>query len=135
MKYKNVVIAGFGYELPPNVVTSDDLEKRLEPLYAALHFKKGQLEALTGIRERRFWDPGFPVSKGAIMAGQKALDACGISPASVEMLVYGGVCRDNLEPATACAVSNGLELGPATLAYDVSNACLGIMNVMVQASS
>ena len=135
MIYNNVSIAAFGYELPPNVVTSDDLEKRLEPLYAALHFKKGQLEALTGIRERRFWDPGFPVSKGAIMAGQKALDASSLSPGAIQMLIYGGVCRDNLEPATACAVSNGLGLGPDTLVYDVSNACLGVMNGMVQVAN
>lgn len=135
MRYNNVSIAAFGYELPPNVVTSDDIEKRLEPLYAALHFKKGQLESLTGIRERRFWDPGFAVSKGAIMAGQKALDACGLLPGKIQMLVYGGVCRENLEPATACAVSNGLGLGPDTLVYDVSNACLGILNGMVQVAN
>jgi len=135
MRYNNVSIASFGYELPPNVVTSDDIEKRLEPLYTALHFKKGQFEALTGIRERRFWDPDFPVSQGAILAGQKALDACGLSPESIEMLIYGGVCRDNLEPATACAVSNGLGLGSDTLVYDVSNACLGIMNGMVQVAN
>ena len=29
MLYQNVSIAGFGYTLAPNVVTSDDLEKRL----------------------------------------------------------------------------------------------------------
>ena len=58
MKYSKVYIDSFGYELPPNVVTSDDLENRLELLYQALHFKKGQLEAITGIQERRFWDPG-----------------------------------------------------------------------------
>ncbi|MBW2634683.1 MAG: 3-oxoacyl-ACP synthase III [Deltaproteobacteria bacterium] len=132
MQYNNVSIAAFGYELPPNVVTSDDIEKRLEPLYAALHFKKGQLESLTGIQERRFWDPGFAVSEGAIRAGRKAIDVCGLPLESIRMLVYGGVCRDNLEPATACAVSHSLGLGPATLVYDVSNACLGILNGMVQ---
>jgi 3-oxoacyl-[acyl-carrier-protein] synthase-3 len=44
------------------------------------------------------------------------------------MLIYGGVCRDNLEPATACAVADALELGPETEIYDVSNACLGVLN-------
>ena len=51
------------------------------------------------------------------------------------MLIYGGVCRDNLEPATACAVSDGLGLGPETQIYDVSNACLGILNGMVQVAN
>jgi len=132
MLYSRVYIDAFGYELPPNVVTSDDLEKRLEPLYKALHFQKGQLEAMTGIRERRFWNPGFKMHTGAIKAGQKALEASDISTDDVGMLIYGGVCRDNLEPATACAVSDGLGLGPATQIYDVSNACLGILNGMVQ---
>ena len=44
MLYSNVYIDSFGYELAPNVVTSEDIEKRLEPLYKALHFQKGQLQ-------------------------------------------------------------------------------------------
>jgi 3-oxoacyl-[acyl-carrier-protein] synthase III len=132
MLYTNVHIDAFGYELAPNVVTSDDIERRLEPLYEALRFQKGQLEALTGIQERRFWDPGFTMYEGAVKAGRKAMDASAASAQDIGMLIYGGVCRDNLEPATACAVSNGLELGPNTQIYDVSNACLGVLNGMIQ---
>jgi 3-oxoacyl-[acyl-carrier-protein] synthase-3 len=135
MIYSKVYLDAFGYELPPNVVTSDDLEKRLAPVYDALHFQQGQLEAITGIRERRFWDPGFKMHEGAVKAGRKALAASGISPSDIGMLIYGGVCRDNLEPATACAVANGLGLGDETLIYDVSNACLGILNGMVQVAN
>ncbi len=131
MQYSKVYISSFGYELAPNVVTSDDLEKRIEPLYEALHFQKGQLEAITGIHERRFWDPGYKVSEGAIKAGKKAIEASDISPESIGMLVYAGVCRDNLEPATACVVSHGLGLGHNTHVYDVSNACLGILNGII----
>ncbi len=132
MLYSKVYIDAFGYELAPNVVTSGDLERRLEPLYEALHFQKGQLEALTGIIERRFWDPGYKMYEGAVKAGKKAIENSGIAPESIGMLIYGGVCRDNLEPATACAVSHGLGLGPQTQIYDVSNACLGVLNGMVQ---
>jgi 3-oxoacyl-[acyl-carrier-protein] synthase-3 len=135
MLYSNVYIAAFGYELPSNILTSSDIEKRLEPLYKTLHFQKGQLEALTGIQERRYWDPGFKVSTGAILAGRKAFEASSIDPQDVGMLIYGGVCRDNLEPATACAVSDGLGLGPQTQVYDVSNACLGILNGMIQVAN
>jgi len=132
MKYTNVYINSFGYELPPNVVTSEDLESRLASLYEALHFQKGQLEALTGIHERRFWDQGFKMSEGAILAGQKAINASGVQPGDIGLLIYGGVCRDQLEPATACAVADGLGLNPNALVYDVSNACLGVLNGMVQ---
>ena len=131
MLYSNVTIAAMGYELAPNVITSDDLEKRLEPLYEALHFQKGQLEVLTGIYERRFWDLGFKMHQGAILAGQKAIDASYVSAGDIDMLIYAGVCRDHLEPATACAVSHGLGLKPQAHVYDISNACLGVLNGMV----
>lgn len=132
MKFSRVHIAGFGYELPPNVVTSEDLENRLRPLYRNLRLQKGQLEALTGIQERRFWDSGYRVSEGAIRAGTKAIAASGVPVEAIGMLIYGAVCRDHIEPATACTVSNALQLPPGALVYDVSNACLGVLNGMVQ---
>ena len=135
MQYANVYIESIGYELAPNVVHTSDLEARLETVYNKLHFQPGQLEALTGIRERRYWDPGFKMSAGAIAAGQKALTRTAVSPDSIGMLVYAGVCRDNLEPATACAVANALRIGPDALLYDVSNACLGVVNGMIQVAN
>lgn len=135
MRYSNVYIESFGYELPSNVVTSEDLENRLEPIYKSLHFQKGQLEALTGIYERRFWDPGYRMYEGAIKAGQKALEKSRIFPRDIGMLIYGGVCRDNLEPATACAVADALNLGADAQIYDVTNACLGVLNGMVQVAN
>lgn len=130
--YNRVIIDALGYELPPNVVTSDDLEAQLEPLYRSLRFQKGQLQALTGIRERRFWDPGFPVAQGAVAAGRKALKHAAVSPEEIGILIYAAVCRDNIEPATACTVCHELGLRPETQVYDVSNACLGVLNGMTQ---
>ena len=135
MRYTKSYIESFGYEVPPNVVTSDDLEQRLTPVYDVLHFKKGQLQAITGIHERRFWDPAYPMSQGAVCAGKKALAAASLEADQIDMLIYAGVCRDNLEPATACAVADGLGLGPQTLLYDVSNACLGVLNGILQVAN
>lgn len=132
MHYSDVYIESIGYELAPNVVDSSDLEARLAPVYEKLHFQHGQLEALTGIRERRYWDPGFRMSTGAIAAGKKALAKTSVAPQQIGMLIYAGVCRDNLEPATACAVADALQIGPDALIYDVSNACLGVVNGMIQ---
>jgi len=132
MRYSKVCIESFGYELAPHVVTSADIEQRLAPLYETLHIQKGQLEAITGIRERRWWDPDFRMYEGAVRAARKALAASPVPASDVGMLVYAGVCRDHLEPATACAVADGLGLGPETEIYDVSNACLGVLNGMVQ---
>ena len=66
-----IEIDAIGYELAPVVVTTTDLEQRLRPLYDKLHLQDGQLEALTGINERRWWEPNFPVSEGAVRAARQ----------------------------------------------------------------
>jgi len=126
---------GLAYELAPNVVTSSELEKRVEPVYSALRFPLGQLEALTGIRERRWWNQGFKLTDGATRAGTKALERSGISAKDLGALVYAGVCRDGSEPATACAVAANLGVGRDCAVYDLSNACLGVLSGIVDVAN
>ena len=135
MKYSKSYIAAMGYELAPVVVTSAELEGRLEPLYRALHIAPGQLQALTGIRERRWWEPGYPLSHGAIAAGKKALASGGVSPADIGVLIYAGVCREQFEPATACRVAAGLGVRGDAAVYDISNACLGLLNAILDVAN
>ena len=59
MRYSRVCLHSFGYELPPRLVTSADLEQRLAPLYERLKLPEGRLELMSGIRARRFWEPGI----------------------------------------------------------------------------
>lgn len=131
MNYSRVVMNAIGYELAPVVVSSEELEERLEAVYEALRMPAGQLEALTGIRERRWWESDFSLSKGAVLAGQKALDASGIHAGELGVLIYAGVNRENFEPATACKVAADLGLRGDVAVYDLSNACLGLLNAMV----
>ncbi|OHB33657.1 MAG: 3-oxoacyl-ACP synthase III [Desulfuromonadaceae bacterium GWC2_58_13] len=128
MKYSRVYIESVGYELAPIVVTSTELENRLKPMYDALHIAPGQLEALTGIRERRWWKPGTPISQGAIAAAEKALQGRDITPQDIGALIYAGVCREHFEPATACQVAAALGIQGNAAVYDISNACLGVLN-------
>jgi 3-oxoacyl-[acyl-carrier-protein] synthase-3 len=134
MQYTRVFIDAIGYELPPVVVTSQELEERLGPVYQSLRLPNGQLEAITGISERRWWEPGFQPSQGAIRAGRKALAAADVRPEDVEVLIYAAVCRENFEPATACRVAAGLGLRPDTV-YDLSNACLGVLNGIIEVAN
>jgi acyl-CoA:acyl-CoA alkyltransferase len=131
MHYKWVFIDAIGYELAPVVITSSELENRLETLYARLHLPMGQLETLTGITERRWWEPNFAVSEGAIRAARKALQVSNVSPNDIGVLIYAGVCREHFEPATACSVAAGIGVSPGAFVYDVSNACLGVLNGIV----
>ena len=128
MKYTRSRIESFGYELAPVVVTSAELEARLEPLYRDLHLQQGQLEALTGIEERRWWEPGVPVSDGASRAAKKAVENAGVDPSTIDAVIYAGVCRENFEPATACRIAADVGASPGAAVYDVSNACLGVLN-------
>jgi acyl-CoA:acyl-CoA alkyltransferase len=135
MRYSKVSLSGLAYELAPNVVSSAELEKRVAPVYEKLHFPLGQLEALTGIRERRWWEPGFKLSEGAARAGRKALAQAGISAKDLGALIYAGVCRESAEPATACAVAARLGTGTDCAVYDISNACLGVLSGIVDVAN
>jgi 3-oxoacyl-[acyl-carrier-protein] synthase-3 len=132
MRYTRARIEAITYELAPNVVTSVELEQRLAPALKRLGIPIGQLEAMTGIRERRFWNPGQTMADGAAKAGRKALECSGVDVADIGLLIYGAVCRDELEPATACSVAHQLGLPESTDVYDVANACLAVLNGMVQ---
>lgn len=132
MRYKNVCIESFGYSLPEEAVTSDEIERELKPLYERLRLQEGRLELMTGISERRFWKPGTLPSDKSIESANRAIAAAGIDRADIGALIHASVCRDHLEPATACRVHHRLQLPPHCLIYDVSNACLGIVNGMVQ---
>lgn len=140
MRYTRVHVEHIGYELAPVVVTSDEIEERLAPVYRALRIQPGQLEHITGIAERRYWEPGFPVSRGAAVAAQKALSASAVPADAIETLIYGAVCREHFEPATACHVaaamqSLGIEISPRAHLYDVSNACLGVLSGMLDVAN
>ena len=63
-------------------------------------------KALTGIRERRWWEPGIPLSKGAIAAAQEGNGhRRNLAASDIGALIYAGVCREQFEPATACRVA------------------------------
>src|SRR4051794_29912017 len=131
MYYSRVHIESIGYELAPVVVSTAELERRLAPVYQELRMAPGQLELLTGISERRWWEPGYPLSLGAAAAAKKALATADISPDEIDVLIYAGVCRENFEPATACAVAHELKINSDAAIYDISNACLGVLNGIV----
>ena len=133
MKYSRVRLAGLACTPPGEVVSSDALEARLAPVYEKLRLPAGRLELMTGIRERRFYPPGTKPGEISARSAAAALARAerdhGLSRGSIAALVHGSVCRDRLEPATACGVHAACGL-PDGAAYvlDLSNACLGVLN-------
>ncbi len=135
MKYENVYIESINYSVPEEIVTSDEIEARLEPLYSRLRLPEGRLELMSGIRERRFWPAGMLPGEKSIETGEKAIRQSGVDRSRIGALIHGSVCRDYLEPATAAGVHHGLGLNKNCQIYDVSNACLGLINGMVQVAN
>src|SRR5436309_2538799 len=135
MRYQHVCIESLGYAIPDEIITSDDIERRLEPLYHRLKLPEGRLELMSGIRERRLWPRGTRPGDKSIESGRNAIAAAGIDPSDIGCLIHGSVCRDQLEPATACRVHDGLGFPENCLVYDVSNACLGLLNGILQVAN
>jgi len=131
VRFKNVYIEDLACHLPDNIVTSDDIEKRLAPVYDRLKLPYGRLEMMTGIKERRFWNPGTSPSQVSSIAGKLAIVNSGINQEDIGCLINASVCRDFLEPATAALVHHNLGLPKNNLVYDISNACLGVLNGMI----
>ena len=131
MRYKDVHLEAFGYEIPKTVVTSLSLEERVAPLYERLNLSYGRFEMMTGIRERRFWDDSVTPSQASATAAAKAIANSGIDKGDIECLLHTSVCRDFLEPATATVVHDSLGLPATATVFDISNACLGFTNGMV----
>jgi len=131
MLYKNSVLDTLIFEEAPEILSSDQLEKMLAPLYYRLKLQEGRLELMTGIKERRLWPKGFKPSDAAILAGKKALQKSSIPKEKIKCLLMCSVCRDFLEPATATVVHHALSLPSDCLVLDISNACLGFLSGII----
>ncbi len=131
MLFDNVCIEGLSYFLPESVVASSEIEEHLAPLYQSLKISKGTLEALTGVRQRRLWPSHLSPSYFASKVGENLLRKESVQNQDIDLLIYAGVCRDFIEPATAQIVHHNLNLSPQCLTFDLSNACLGFFNAML----
>lgn len=132
MQFSRVCLENVSAILPEEVVTTAQIEERLGPLYRRLKLPEGRLELMSGIAERRFFPVGTRPSDISIRAAEKAIEASGINREHFGALIHGSVCRDFLEPATACRVHHALGLPQQCLAFDLSNACLGVLNGALQ---
>lgn len=124
-----------GYVLPTEVLTSIEIEEKLSSTYKALGRSKGSLAQMTGVQERRVWSVHDRPSQFAAQAGRLALDKVGMRSEEIDLLIFTGVCKDFIEPATACIVHKLLNLSDHCVAFDLGNACLGFMSGLMVAAS
>src|SRR5215470_7808722 len=107
MDHISVRITGVGAEIPADVITTAEVEERAA-LPQRFHLEPGWLEHVTGVRTRRWAQPHVQPSDLASAAATKALRSAGMDPLDVDTLVFAGITRDCLEPATANIVSEAV---------------------------
>lgn len=126
VRFKHVHLEGFAVNLPPIEVSSAQLEDRLSPLYDKLQIPFGTLERLSGIKTRYFWDHSVTPSKAASGAAKAALGQIGFPLEQIKSVFNCSVTRDHFEPATAMLVHRDVGVPQSSLAFDITNACLGL---------
>ena len=130
MRYRSVAIEALCHHVPDVVVKTSAIEGMLSATYERLHIAPGTLEAMTGVRARRFWKPGVQPSDLATRAAEQLLEETGFDRSRIGVLVSTSVCKDFLEPSVAALVHGNLGLSSSSLNFDVGNACLGFMSGM-----
>ena len=130
MHFQNVSVLSLAAIEPPVRLTSSEIAQRLGPALSRLGIRDSLLEEKTGIVARRIWDHGTLPSDAATLAAEKALEQAGIERDRIGLIINTSVCRDYLEPSTACIVHGNLGLSSECLNFDVGNACLAFMNGM-----
>src|SRR5262245_37719178 len=123
-----VRITGVAAEIPPTVVTTAEIEERAG-LWERFHLEPGWLEHVTQVRERRWAAPDVTPSELAAAAGRKALDEAGVDPLEIDVVLFGGITHDFLEPATANVVADAVGAWKARV-FDVANACNGLIDAL-----
>lgn len=134
-RFDNVSLLSVTSTLPGRVTTSEEIENRLEFALARLHLRRGLLENLAGVVERRNWAAGESSDEATVQAGVRALAEAKVDPAQVGLLINTSVSRKHLEPSVAVRLHHGLGLPSSAVNFDVANACLGFVNGMSLAAT
>jgi 3-oxoacyl-[acyl-carrier-protein] synthase-3 len=126
--YKHVCLESMAITVPPQELTSAEVEDRLAEVYQKLGIPFGTLERLTGIGSRLLWDINERPSTLGTEVARDAIDKSGLPDSEIRALLSCSVTRDYFEPATGCLIHRNLGLDEGGIALDVSNACLGFMD-------
>lgn len=113
--------AGIGICVPENIITNDDLAKIVDT-------NDEWIRSRTGICERRI-STEDGTSALAAKAAKKALEAAGVSPEEIDILILGTSSPDYNYPSGACEVQAAIGAVNA-VAFDISAACAGFIFAM-----
>jgi len=115
-------IAGTGSYLPEKVLTNAELEQLIDTT-------ADWIVARTGVEERHIAAPGETTCDLAEHASRRALEAAGLDPGDIDLIVLGTTTPDHVFPSVATQLQHRLGCygGPA---LDVQAVCTGFVYAM-----
>jgi 3-oxoacyl-[acyl-carrier-protein] synthase-3 len=118
-------IVGLGCALPARIVPNAEISP-------AIGVQDDWIERRTGIRERRYAEPGAKLAELAAAAGRAALADAGVEGTQVDLVLVASCSQDSVMPNAAPQVAHALGAERAG-AFDVGSACAGFLAALAVA--
>ena len=127
MTVRRSVILGCGSYLPAQVLTNEDLARKVDT-------SDEWIVQRTGIHERRIAAPGEFTSDLAVHAARSALAHAKVDAQSIDLIVLATSTPDNTFPASAVAAQEKLGITRGA-AFDLQAVCSGFVYALATADS
>jgi 3-oxoacyl-[acyl-carrier-protein] synthase III len=118
-------IIGSGSYLPRNVVTNDDLARRMDT-------SDEWIRTRTGIRQRHIAEAGESSSSLALEASKAAIASAGIGAQDLDLIIVATSTPDYIFPSTACLLQAKLGVKGCP-AFDMQAVCSGFVYALATA--
>lgn len=121
------ILLGTGSALPVRAVSNAELAETVDT-------SDEWIVERTGIRNRHIAGEGETTSTLATDAARAALDAAGVAPADIDLIILATATPDQTFPASATLVQAALGIDDC-VAFDVAAVCSGFLYAMTVADS
>jgi 3-oxoacyl-[acyl-carrier-protein] synthase-3 len=125
-------ITGTGSYLPPRRLTNADLVAELGQ--RGIETSDEWIVERTGIRARHFAAPDVTASDLALEAARNALQAAGLQPTDIDLIIVATSTPDMVFPSTACILQNKLGANGCP-AFDLQAVCSGFVYALTVADA
>lgn len=125
-------ITGTGSFLPPRRLTNADLVAELAA--QGVESSDEWIVERTGIRARHFVDAGMSSSDMGAQAAQRAMQAAGVKPEEIDLIIVATSTPDMVFPSTAALIQHKLGIAGCPV-FDVQAVCTGFIYALTVAHS
>jgi len=125
-------ITGTGSYLPPDRLSNADLAQRLA--VTGVETSDEWIVERTGISARHFAAPDVSCSDLAAEASRHALQAAGLQPGDIDLIIVATSTPDMVFPSAACILQNKLGMAGCP-AFDIQAVCSGFVYALTVADA